>query len=111
ESLRERVAAWFFDIVAGGAPQDGWATRETLDDGLETIKALTRDWIALGTAGENVPLVASDYGAKLQQLPHIGGTVATRVLAKIDDAQRLALTNVSPGMVSEFIRMALTNTA
>ena len=38
ESLRAHVVRWFFESVAGDSPRDSWATRETLDDGLETIK-------------------------------------------------------------------------
>ncbi len=48
ESLRAHVVRWFFESVEGKSPQDSWATRETLDDGLETIKMLVRDWIVAG---------------------------------------------------------------
>ena len=48
--VRAQVARWFFESVGGKSPQDSWATRETLDEGLETIKTLVRDWIvASGT--------------------------------------------------------------
>ncbi len=108
ESLRAKVARWFFTVVSGESPENGWATRETLDDGLEILKSLVRDWTALAAAGETAPLVAVDYRDELRELPAIGAVEALSMLAKIGEAQRLARTNVSPAMVSEIVRMALT---
>ena len=45
ESLRAHVARSFFESVEGASPQEPGAAGETLDDGLETIKILVRDWI------------------------------------------------------------------
>lgn len=111
ESLRASVAQWFFDVIAGSTPQESWASRETLDEGLEILKSLLRDWVALGAAGEDAPLVAVDYADELRQLNPIDGTHAIATMVKLDDAQRLARTNVSPNMVSELVRMALTGRA
>jgi DNA polymerase III delta prime subunit len=109
ESLRTAVARWFFEAVDGRTPQETWATRETLDDGIETIKTLVRDWI-VGDAAASAPLAAPDQAASLRRLRPLEPAMATAVLAKIDDAQRLARTNVSPAWVSELVRMALTTT-
>ena len=106
ESLRAQVARWFFESVQGRTPERAWATRETLDDGLLTLKMLARDWIAAGTAGA-APL-AVDYAASLRKLPPLGGPDAAELLGKLDDAARLARTNVSPGLVADLARMALT---
>jgi DNA polymerase III delta prime subunit len=106
ESLRTQVARWFFEAVDGRTPQETWATRETLDDGLETVKTLVRDWI-VGNAAASAPLAAPDQAAALRRLRPLDAVAATAVLAKIDDAQRLARTNVSPAWVSELVRMAL----
>jgi DNA polymerase-3 subunit delta' len=111
DSLRAQVASWFLKVVAGGTPGETWATRETLDDGLEVVKTLTRDWVAIGAAGANAPLVAPDYGGDLRGLRTLDPRDAIVMLEKIDDAQRLARTNVSPAMVGEIVRMALTNRA
>lgn len=108
ESLRARVAQWFFDVVAGKTPEETWATRETLGDGLEVLKSLVRDWAALAAAGKDAPLSAVDYATEIRKLPVLGANDALAMLAKIDDAQRIARTNVSPAMVSELVRMALT---
>jgi len=109
ESLREQVASWFLTVVGGGTPAETWATRDTLDDGLEVVKTLTRDWVALGAAGTTAPLVAPDYGGELKGLRPLEARDAIAILSKLDDAQRLARTNVGPAMVAEIVRMALTN--
>ncbi|MBV8372919.1 MAG: hypothetical protein JOY69_06635, partial [Candidatus Eremiobacteraeota bacterium] len=108
ESLRAQVARWFFESVAGRVPETAWATRETLDEGLQTVKTLSRDWIAAETGAKRVPLISSDYAAQLQRLPQIVPARAVELLAKLDDAARLARTNVSAAMVAEIVRMALT---
>jgi DNA polymerase-3 subunit delta' len=111
ESLRAGVARWFFDVVDGSSPEQTWASRETLDEGLEIVKSLVRDWVAITAAGKDAPLVAIDYADELRALPPLKTNHAIAALAKLDDAQRLARTNVSPPMVSEIVRMALTGAA
>ena len=111
ESLRGTVAQWFFAVLAGETPEESWVTRETLDEGLETIKSLVRDWTALSLAGDRAPLVAVDYASDIRALPAPSAPEASAMLAKIDDAQRIARTNVSPAMVLELVRMALTSKA
>jgi DNA polymerase III subunit delta' len=111
ESLRGQVAQWFFSVVGGATPQETWATRDTLDEGLDIIKALLRDWTALAVAGDRTPLLALDYASELRELPTVPSETSLAMFAKLDDAQRLARTNVSPAMVSELVRMALTGSA
>ena len=108
ESLRGQVARWFFDSLDGRPPQDSWATRDTLDDGLETIKTLVRDWI-VASGHDGVALVSSDYAQRLRKLKPIDKRAAVGLLGKLDDAQRLARTNVNPALVGEMVRMALTS--
>jgi DNA polymerase-3 subunit delta' len=108
ESLRAQVVRWFFASVEGKSPQDPWATRETLDEGLETIKTLVRDWI-VASGHDGVALVLLDQGERLRRLRPIAGREAARLLTQLDEAQRLARTNVSAAMIGEFVRMALTS--
>ncbi len=108
ESLRTQVAKWFFAVVDGATPEETWATRDTLDEGLEILKSFVRDWTARSVAGGTAPFVAVDYQEELGELPRLEPADAIASLAKIDDAQRIARTNVSPNMVSELVRMALT---
>jgi DNA polymerase-3 subunit delta' len=111
ESLRAGVAQWFFDVVDGASPEQTWATRETLDEGLEILKSLVRDWVAISAAGADAPMVAIDYAEELRALPPLDSGRAIAALAKIDDAQRLARTNVSPALVADVVRMTITGTA
>ena len=112
ESLRGQVARWFFESVAGKSPEQTWATRDTLDEGLITLKALVRDWIVLGQSDRSeishTGLIMADRSEELGALAPLPPDRAVDVLAKIDQAQRLARTNVSPAMVSELVRMALS---
>jgi hypothetical protein len=109
ESLRGQIAAWFFAILDGASPEEGWATRETLDDGLAILKTFVRDWTALTLAGDRAPMLSVDYESELRRLPELSSADAIAMIEKLDDALRLARTNVSPNMVSELVRMALTN--
>jgi DNA polymerase-3 subunit delta' len=111
DQLRGQVAGWFFEVVHGTTPEGTWATRETLDEGLEILKTLVRDWVALSNAGKDARLLAVDYGKQLRKLPHVDRARATDTLAKITEAQRLARTNVSPALVADYVRMALTGSA
>ena len=111
ESLRAQVAEWFFSVTSGETPEETWATRDTLDEGLEVLKSLVRDWTVTSSAGPKAPLLAVDYADRIRELPPVASNDAIAMLAKLDDAQRLARTNVSPGMVSEIARMALTGKA
>ncbi len=109
QPLRALVADWFFEAVSGGTPQTPWATRDTLEDGLNTIKMLVRDWLVLGLGG--VELCASDYEAELRRLGAIDIAASEAILARVAAAQRVAQSNVSPAMVSDLVRMAITGAA
>jgi DNA polymerase III subunit delta' len=111
ETLRSHVAQWFFRVVDGESPEESWASRETLDDGLDVVKSLVRDWTALATAGDRATIVSVDYLSQLQALPALAASDAIGIMNKLDDAQRLARTNVNPSMISELVRMALTGKA
>jgi DNA polymerase III subunit delta' len=107
ESLRAQVARWFFESLEGKSPAESWATRETLDEGLETIKTLLRDWIVAGDS-HGIALLSRDYEERLRSLEPLGPSDAAELLRTIDEAQQLARTNVNPAMVGEIVRMALT---
>jgi DNA polymerase-3 subunit delta' len=71
EGLRRQVASWFFRVIDGETPEETWATRETLDEGLEILKTLVRDWVALSGAGKDAPILAVDYAKQLRKLSAI----------------------------------------
>jgi DNA polymerase-3 subunit delta' len=106
-STRSAAVEWFFAAAQGAeADASGWATRPTLEAGLETVKTLARDWIALGL-GQSVPLLARDQRSRLETLPAREPAAFAKLLAAIGDAERIALTNVSPPLVADLVRMAL----
>jgi DNA polymerase III subunit delta' len=107
ESVRAQVVGWFFDAASGRTPERTWATRETLDDGLEILKALVRDWIVTGSLGGEPAFFSGEQAERLRRLRPLAGSEAVAILAKLDDAQRLARTNVSPALVADVARMAL----
>ena len=92
------IARWFDEAIVGATPAANWATRESLDEGLLAIKTLLKDAVAAPYLGEG--------RAQKIDLPR-----ALKAFEKIDDAQRLARTNVSPTMVADLVRMAITGLA
>ena len=113
-ATRDAAVTWFFDAV-GGQESDAsvWATRATLEDGLDTIKTLTRDWLVLqiGSPTEPLPLLTADHADALRRLPKRDPAALARTLASIGDAERIARTNVTPALVAGLVRMALSATA
>jgi DNA polymerase III delta prime subunit len=110
-ALRDAVVTWFFETLAGAnADPAGWATRPTLEEGLEVIKTLTRDWLALRVGGAGVPLLAGDQAERIGRLPQCDPVAIARALAALGDAERIARTNVSPALVADLAKMALVGT-
>jgi hypothetical protein len=106
-ATRDAAVEWFFAAAQGDeADATGWATRPALESGLETVKTLARDWIALGLGG-SVPILARDQRARLEALSPREPVAFAKMLAAISDAERIARTNVSPPLVAELVRMAL----
>jgi DNA polymerase III delta' subunit len=106
-ATRDAAVEWFFAAARGDeADASAWATRPALESGLETVKTLARDWIALGLGG-SVPLLARDQRARLEELAPREPAAFAKLLAAIGDAERIARTNVSPPLVADLVRMAL----
>jgi hypothetical protein len=110
-TMREAVVDWFFATLEGGSPDaTSWATRPTLEEGLEVVKTLTRDWLALRVGGPGVPLLARDQAERIGRLPARDPVAIARALGAIGDAERVARTNVSPALVADLAKMALAAT-
>jgi DNA polymerase-3 subunit delta' len=106
-ATRDAAVEFFFAAAQGGeADATGWATRPSLEAGLETVKTLARDWIALGLGGD-VPLLARDQRARLEELPPREPAAFAKLLAALGEADRVARTNVTPALVADLVRMAL----
>lgn len=109
-TTRDAAIEWFFAAARGEeADAKEWATRPALEGGLETVKTLARDWIALSLGGA-VPLLARDQRTRLETLPPREPVAFAKLLAAIGDAERIAQTNVSPPLVADLVRMALAPT-
>lgn len=109
-TLRDAVVTWFFATLEGAYADPAWATRPTLEEGLETIKTLTRDWLALLVGGAEVPLLARDQSERIGRLPQREPAAIARALGALGDAERIARTNVSPALVADLAKMALVTT-
>lgn len=106
--VRDAAIAWFYGVVQGGNVDDGrWAVRESLEEGLETIKTLTRDWLVTRIAGKEVAPLASDEARAVAKLPSVEVNDLVRALTAIEEAERISRTNVTPHLVAESVRMAL----
>jgi len=106
-TTRDAAIAWFFATVAGDETDaGGWATRATLADGLDVVKTLTRDWLALRLSPD-APLLAPDVAHRLETLPQRDVAAMVRSLAALGDAERIAQSNVSPQLVADLAKMAL----
>ena len=92
------ISRWFDEAIAGRTPDVSWATRESLDEGLLAIKTLLKDAIA-------APYLGEAHGRAIDLARGL------KAFEKIDDAQRLSRTNVSPTMVADLVRMAITGLA
>jgi DNA polymerase-3 subunit delta' len=107
-TMRDAVIAWFFATLEGGTPDaTGWATRPTLEEGLEVVKTLTRDWLAQRVGGPGVPLLARDQADRIGRLPQRDPAAIARALGALGDAERIARTNVSPALVADLAKIAL----
>lgn len=107
-ALRDAAIAWFFATIEGGETDaGGWAARATLEEGLEIVKTLTRDWLALSLGDDDVPLLARDQATRLRALPARDPASIARALGALGDADRIARTNVSPLLIADLAKMAL----
>ncbi|GAC1534158.1 MAG: DNA polymerase III subunit delta' [Candidatus Velthaea sp.] len=107
-AARDSAIEWFYAAVNGEETDaSGWATRPNLEEGLETIKTLTRDWLVIAISGEGAPLLARDQTSALKKLPARDPAVLAKSLAAIGEAERIARTNVTPVLVADLVRMAL----
>ena len=110
-TMRDAAVTWFFETLEGGAADAaGWATRPTLEEGLEVVKTLTRDWLAIRVGGTDVPLLARDQAERIARLPQRDPLLIARALGALGDAERIARTNVSPALVADLAKMALVGT-
>jgi hypothetical protein len=109
---RSSAIAWFFATLEGGeADAAGWATRGSLEEGLEVVKTLARDWLVLSLGTPGLPLLAPDQADRLAGLERRAPAALARTLSALGDAERIARTNVSPALVADLARVAIATTS
>jgi len=104
QGLREQVALWFFDAATGQIADSPWATRATLSEALELVALLIRDWAVQMLDPKAVLL--SGESLRLRNLPQDREAVVAALNA-LGEAQRMARTNVSPGLIVEGLRLSI----
>jgi DNA polymerase-3 subunit delta' len=119
EGIRESSFAWFSNAVRGETPDSsflrlddrslsGAEKRRAVGELIELARIAVRDWAALAlSAGSDVPLLATDQRARIAELPTRDPTAIVTLLANLGDVERVANTNVSAGLVVDYLRMAL----
>ncbi|GAC1307020.1 MAG: hypothetical protein NVSMB21_10470 [Vulcanimicrobiaceae bacterium] len=120
--VRDASFAWFADAVHGRQADAGFLNlddrsltgaqkRAAVGELIELVRVAARDWAALAIVGDDVPLLASDQRARLAALPARDPKALVAVLAAIGESERLANTNVSAGLVVDYLRVQLAPVA
>jgi DNA polymerase-3 subunit delta' len=120
--IRDASYAWFTRAVRG-EPADasflrlddrgrtGAEKRAAVGELVELVRAAARDWVALQLAGEGAPLLANDKRELLTALPPREPAALVALLAAVGDVVRLSATNVSAGLVVDYLRLQLAPAA
>jgi DNA polymerase-3 subunit delta' len=117
--IRESSFNWFSDAVRGKIPDgsflrlddrslSGAEKRQAVGELIELTRIAVRDWAALALcADSDVPLLASDQRARIAELPARAPDSIVSLLANLSDVERIANSNVSAGLVVDYLRMQL----
>ncbi len=116
--VRDASFAWFADTVSGRPTDGGFLQlddrsltgaqkRAAVGELIELVRVAARDWAALTIAGDEVALLASDQRARIAALPARAPKALVAVLAAIGETERLAKSNVSAGLVVDYLRVVL----
>ncbi len=116
--VRDASFAWFADAVSGRPTDGGFLQlddrsltgaqkRAAVGELIELVRVAARDWAALTIAGDEVALLASDQRARIAALPARAPKALVAVLAAIGETERLAKSNVSAGLVVDYLRVVL----
>ncbi len=117
--IREASFTWFSDAVRGTSPDAGFLRlddrslsgaqkREAVGELIELVRIAVRDWAALALSnGGDVPLLASDQRGRIAELPARDASELVNLLADLANVGRVANSNVSAGLVVDYLRMQL----
>jgi len=116
--VRDASFAWFAAAMRGDAVDSSFLRlddrslsaaekRGFVGELIELVRVAARDWAAVGLAGDQAPLLAADQRALIARVPAREPKAIVSVLAAVGEAERLAKTNVSAGLVVDYLRMQL----
>ncbi len=116
--FREAAFAWFECAARGGRPDStflqlddrslsGAQKRAAVLELIELVRLAVRDWAALTSGAHAAPLLAEDQAERLSSLPQRSLLATVALLSGAGEAERLARTNVSAGLVLDYVRMLL----
>ena len=118
EGLREAAFTWFAETLGGEVADQSFLRlddrslsagekRAIVAELIEVVRVAARDWAALSLAGDDIPLLAADQRSRLSRLPRRPPEATLALLAALSEAERLSNTNVSAGLVVDYLRMQL----
>jgi DNA polymerase-3 subunit delta' len=116
--LRDASFAWFAEAMTGGHPDASFLAlddrsltaaekRALVGELIEIVRVAARDWSALCLTGADAPLLAPDQRARIAGLPKRSPGETVALLGALNEAERIARSNVSAGLVVDFLRMQL----
>jgi hypothetical protein len=116
--LRDASFAWFAEAMTGGHPDASFLRlddrsltaaekRALVGELIEIVRVAARDWSALSLTGADAPLLAPDQRARIARLPKRSPRETVALLGALHEAERIARSNVSAGLVVDFLRMQL----
>jgi len=116
--VRSASFAWFASAVKGEQPSSaflrlddrslsGAEKRALVGELIEVVRVAARDWAALSLGTADVPLLAGDQRARIAELPARDTRSIVALLGAIGDVERISRTNVSAGLVVDYLRMQL----
>ncbi len=118
EGMRGAAFEWFAETLQGEVADQsflrlddrsltGGEKRAIVAELIEVVRVAARDWAALSLAGDEVPLLAADQRKRLENLPRRSPEATIGLLAALSEAERLSNTNVSAGLIVDYLRMQL----
>lgn len=116
--VREASFAWFENAMRG-EPADasflrlddrslsGAEKRALVGELIELVRIAARDWAVAALTADGVPPLAGDQRARLARIPARDPVATAALLGAVADAERIANTNVSAGLVVDYLRAQL----
>jgi DNA polymerase-3 subunit delta' len=116
--VREASFEWF-ERAMRGEPADagflrlddrslsGAEKRALVGELIELVRVATRDWAASAFTGDTVPPLALDQRQRIARIPARDRAATAALLGAVGDIARLAASNVSAGLVVDYLRVAL----